>query len=207
VQDEGESLVTCLVDPKPGEWIADPCAAPGTKATHLVERGRGAARVAASDVVPARAAKIPQAVARLGLQNVHVFVADLARYPSGGVFDAVLLDAPCSGLGVLSRRADARWRKSEESIVRAVSIQRSLLLAAAGLVRPGGRLVYSVCSVEPEEGWGVVTGFLDNRTGFRVEPAGDLLPGGIVDERGALMALPHVHGTDGVFAVRLRLSR
>jgi 16S rRNA (cytosine967-C5)-methyltransferase len=129
---------------------------------------------------------------------------DGTRPPFGASFDGVLVDAPCSGLGVLRRRADARWRKEEPIIAEMASLQRALLDRAAALVRADGVLVYSVCSFEPEETDATVKGFLATHEEFVQEDARPFVPPSFRGEDGAVRALPHVHGTDGVFAARLR---
>lgn len=124
------------------------------------------------------------------------------------VYDKVLVDAPCSGTGVLAKRADLRWRRTPEQLVELCTLQDELLAAAAMLVRPGGLLVYSTCSIEPEEHAGRIEAFLARhaRGGewcVEAPPAG-LLPQEVVTPEGYATTLPHVHGTDGAFAVRFR---
>jgi len=119
-------------------------------------------------------------------------------------FEAVLVDAPCSGLGVLRRRADARWRKGEAIVAEMATLQRALLAAASALVRPGGIMVYSVCSFEPEETDATVKEFLGTHSNFVQEDARPYAPPAFRGQDAALRAYPHVHGTDGVYAVRLR---
>jgi 16S rRNA (cytosine967-C5)-methyltransferase len=147
IQDVASQLVAELVGVQPGELVADLCAAPGGKATGMASPVPSAL-IAASDMNRMRAALIAQNVGRLRLPNVATLVAD-GRHPPyrPASFDRVLLDAPCSGLGVLRRRPDARWRIQRDDIPRLASLQRDLLDAAAQLVRPGGTLVYSVCTL------------------------------------------------------------
>jgi 16S rRNA (cytosine967-C5)-methyltransferase len=121
-------------------------------------------------------------------------------------FDRVLVDAPCSSLGVIGRRADARWRKGPETLLEMPPVQLELLIAGARRVRPGGVLVYSVCSFEPEETTAVVERFLAAEPGFHLEPAGTWLPADVVDDQGFMCVLPHRHGCDGAFAARFRRS-
>ncbi len=149
VQDVASQWVADLVEPHPGDRIADLCAAPGGKATALA---CGAKLVAAVDVRPGRSALVAANARRLEAANVAVVTADAAAPPfPPGCFDRVLVDAPCSGLGVLRRRPDARWRIAEGDIVALAGVQQHMLEAAAPLVRPGGVLVYSVCTLTAAE--------------------------------------------------------
>jgi 16S rRNA (cytosine967-C5)-methyltransferase len=203
VQDESETLVGQLVSPRPGYRVLDLCAAPGGKTTHLAELMADRGEIVAVDKHPSRARVLREGVARLGLHSVEVREGDAMDMKWQGEFHRVLVDAPCSGLGVLARRADARWRKKPNIIPRMAAIQKQLLASAASAVRRGGALVYSVCSFEPEETVDVISSFLEQHPGFRMIHAKGYLPGEVVSEEGALLCLPHVHGTDGVFAVRL----
>jgi 16S rRNA (cytosine967-C5)-methyltransferase len=205
-QDESEALVSLLVDPQPHERILDLCAAPGGKCTHLAERIRDEGEVWAMERAPERVASLEQTVARLGCQSVHVVAGDGRTYTFPMPFDRVLVDAPCSSLGVIGRRADARWRKGPETLLEMPPVQLELLIAGARRVRPGGVLVYSVCSFEPEETTEVVEHFLATERGFQIEPAGAWLVADVVDERGFMCVLPHRHGCDGAFAARFRRS-
>src|SRR5690606_10759906 len=130
----------------------------------------------------------------------------MAQRPDPPSGDRVLLDAPCSGLGVLAKRADLRWRRTLDEIGQLTDLQDELLDAAAALVRPGGLLVYSTCTTEPEENAERVEAFLGRQAAFVLERADGLVPEAFVTEEGYFAALPHVHGTDGAFAARLRRS-
>ncbi len=204
VQDESESLVSRLVAPRPHERILDLCAAPGGKCTHLAELMGDEGDVWAMERNEARVPSIETAVARLGIHAVHVVQGDGRHYPFPMPFDRVLVDAPCSGLGVLARRADARWRKGPEVFRELTPIQLDLLQAGGGHARPGGVLVYSVCSFEPEETLGVVERFLRASPQFVLEAATGILPDGAVDENGFMILMPHRNGCDGAFAARFR---
>jgi len=150
VQDETSMKVAPLLDPKPGERVLDLCAAPGGKTTHLAELLGGKGVVVAVDL-PDRIGLVAESAKRLGLVNVECVAGDGATIAFREAFDAVLVDAPCSNTGVLARRPDVRWRLKERDIAGAAAIQRRLLANAARLLKPGGRLVYSTCSLEPEE--------------------------------------------------------
>jgi len=203
-QDESEALVGRLVAPQPHERILDLCAAPGGKCTHLAERIGDEGEVWAMERNEARVASLNSTVARLGVHSVHVVQGDGRTYTFPMPFDRVLVDAPCSGLGVLARRADARWRKGPEMLDEMPPIQLELLAAGGRRARPGGVLVYSVCSFEPEETTDVVEDFLRDNPQFVLESAAGVLPDEVVDENGFMRIYPHVHGCDGAFAARFR---
>ena len=150
-QDEGAVLVGHAVGPRPGERLLDLCAAPGGKTTHLAALSNDQAAVTALDDHEHKVELIRQNCRRLGVQNVTALATDARTFKAGEPFDGLLLDAPCTGTGVLRRRADLRWRRTSEDLQELVALQRELLSNAAGLVKPGGRLVYSTCSLEPEE--------------------------------------------------------
>src|SRR5262249_22402712 len=202
VQDESETLVGLLVAPKPGERVLDLCAAPGGKTGHLAELMGDRGVVVALDKHAARVRALEKSVERLGLHSVQVREGDALATSWDEKFDRVLVDAPCSGFGVLARRADARWRKKPDLFETMPRVQDELLDAGSRAVRPGGTLVYSVCSFEPEETTAVVQRFLETHPDFVAFDAHEVLPADIVTPEGYLRMLPHVHGTDGSFAAR-----
>lgn len=205
VQDEASQLVALLCDPAEDARILDLCAAPGGKATALAERAsRG--RVDAVDRSPRKVAQVRGGAVRLGLSHVHTFPADGAAplpFAQPGEYDLVLVDAPCTGLGVLRRHPEAKWRVTEEDVAR-LAVQQSRLLAnAARYAKPGGALVYSVCTFTREETTDVTRAFLANHAEFALEPpsAEDLAR---LAPAGELRLFPHTHGTDAFYAARLR---
>ena len=205
LQDEAEASVPGLLEIGPGDRALDLCAAPGGKASQMAEKVAPGGRLTAVEVQPGRARALREnLVERLRLPGVDVICADGRTVPFEAPFHGVLLDAPCTGLGVLRRRADARWRKEERDIATMAALQAELLDRAGALTRPGGVLVYSVCSLEPEETDGVVAAFLERTPAFRLEDARPHLPGGFAGSEPVLRANPYRHGTDGVFAARLR---
>jgi len=201
-QDQASQAVAALVGAEAGERILDVAAAPGGKATALAERMRGRGLVVAADANGGRLRSVRAAAERLGLAAVvRSCVADGARPPfPPGTFDRVLLDAPCSGLGVLRRRPDARWRIRPAAIVELAALQQRLLAASAALLRPGGRLVYSVCTLTAAETIEVDAWAAEHLPHLVAEalPA-PWRPHG----RGGLV-LPTDAGTDGMFALVLR---
>lgn len=203
VQDAGSTLIGHLVAPGAGQVVADLCSAPGGKATHLYELARGEVTVLAADLVAERLIKVRENAARLGHEGIQVLVSD-ARRPAVAGCDTVLLDAPCTGLGVLARKWDLRWTKREEDIARMAAYQKDLLLGAAGAVKSGGVLVYSTCSIEPEENEEVVEAALSEAAGLELEDISRYVPDSVVLKHGMMQTLPHVHGVDGLFGARLR---
>jgi len=211
VQDEASMLVAHLLDPQPAEAILDACAAPGGKTTAIAALTGGRARILAMDLHPQRVALVEEGAARLGAAGIATRCWDLTHPPgflAAGSFDRVLLDAPCSGLGVLRRNPETRWRRTPEDVGEMAGLQRRLLESVAGLIRPGGCLLYSLCTLTPEETDGVVADFLDAHPEFVREDLRRTAPQGwqeLFDGSGALRTLPHRHGgMDAFFAVRFR---
>jgi 16S rRNA (cytosine967-C5)-methyltransferase len=201
-QDQGSQAVVDVLDPQPRDRVLDAAAAPGGKATAAAERvGDGV--VVAADLQPGRLGLVRQAVTRLGLDNVvATVVADGRRLPvAPDTFDRVLVDAPCTGLGVLRRRPEARWRVDPGSVERLADLQRALVQEAATAVRRGGLLVYSVCTLTRAETTGVAGWAAANLDGFTVVPP----PGPPWEPVGAgARLLPHRAGTDGMFVCTFR---
>jgi 16S rRNA (cytosine967-C5)-methyltransferase len=211
IQDLGSQWAAAAVGARSGERIVDLCAAPGGKATWLaygrggpaaVGPGERPAIVVAADLDAVRAGVITANVDRLGLDNVATVVADGTRPPlAPGHFDRVLVDAPCSGLGVLRRRPDARWRIQQGDLARLAALQRRLLEAAVPLLAPGGLLVYTVCTLTLVE-----TAGIDRWLAAQYPQAQPVLPPGPPWEqigRGARL-LPQSAATDGMFLLALK---
>jgi len=204
-QARGSILVARILDPRPGERVLDMCAAPGAKATHAAALMRGEGELTALEVNPARARALAENCRRLAASNVRVVAADATVPLERDGFDGVLLDAPCSDLGTLQARPDARWRKSPERVAALRGTQRRLLEAAASQVRPGGALIYSTCTISPPENEQLVRSFLDTHRGFAADDLGARHPrlrSGL-DAR-FLQLLPSRDLTDGFFVARLR---
>lgn len=209
VQDESGMLVTWVLAPRPGERVLDLTAGLGGKTTHVLEWLKGHGDVTAVDSAPSRLRLLKENVRRLGLtRGLETWQGDARsyglRHPQA--FDAVLLDAPCSGLGVLRRHVDARWKKQPEDLARHTRLQRQLLEAAFEAVRPGGRIVYSTCSFEPEETREMVDRFCEEHPELRVDSAADFLPhpdlmAAVHDDMATVF--PGDFGMDGFFIARL----
>jgi len=207
-QDEAAQLVSLYAAPPAGARVLDACAAPGGKACHLAELG--AADVLAVDLHARKARQIEEAARRLGLDNLRAIAADATLpIPGEGPFDLALVDAPCTGLGTLRRHPEMKLRRTPEDVDRLAALQARLLDRVSLLVKPGGLLVYALCTLTPEECDEQVQRFLEGHPRFRLEPPprGWALPAADVDcldAQGRLRTLTHRTGTDGFFAVRLR---
>lgn len=200
LQDPASTLVTEYAAVPHGGDVADLCAAPGGKS---IELSRRAGHVYSSDISPFRLQRLVDNVRRLEIAHVHPYVAD-ARLPAMRPMDAVLVDAPCTGTGTFRRHPDARWRLKASDLAVMAALQRSILRSLASVVKPGGLLVYSTCSLEPEENDAQVDDFLAANPGWQVEPPPEgTVPPSVMDA-GRLRVLPQHHGTDGAFAARLR---
>lgn len=207
-QDEASQLVVRLFGERIGPRAADVCAAPGGKTLLIAERQPSDGRVVAADRHPGRLRRMARFVERVGGTGVLPVCADMAAAatPLGRTFDAVLVDAPCSGTGTLRRHPEIRWRLVPDDLLALAARQSTLLANAAALVAPGGRLVYSVCSLEPEEGEAVIDGFLASCPAFRIaDPRPALVPAAaeLVRGPGFLHTSPVDDGLDGFFAVAL----
>jgi 16S rRNA (cytosine967-C5)-methyltransferase len=200
VQDPAATLVTQYAAIPAGASVADLCAAPGGKS---LEMSRSANAVFAGDKSLARLQRLLANRRRLETTNLHPFVAD-ARAPAIRPVDAVLIDVPCTGTGTFRRHPDARWRLKISDFAVMSALQKTIVRAAATVVKPGGLLIYSTCSLEPEENDDQVASFLSENLNWFLEPPPDgSIPTDLLDN-GKLRILPQRHGTDGAFAARLR---
>jgi 16S rRNA (cytosine967-C5)-methyltransferase len=181
--------------------VIDLCAAPGGKAVGLAATAR---YVVAADLSVGRLRRVREHVDRLGLGDRLGVVAADGRVPPFAPVDMVLLDAPCTGTGTLRRHPDGRWRVGMEDLDALAALQRELLDAASPLVRPGGLLVYSTCSLEPEENEEQVAGFLERHPAFARDTDGGVTDPELLNAEGDLMVLPQRTGVDGAYAARLR---
>ncbi len=202
VQDASSTLVGHVLSPEGGSTTVDLCSAPGGKATHLYELMGGKGTLVASDVSLDRLADVKRNALRLGHDGMLYAVSD-ARNAAFTDADFVLVDAPCTGLGVLARRWDLRWAKRESDIARMASYQRKILNGAIEIVKPGGIVVYSTCSIEPEENEKIVETVVAKRGDVRFADIGRFVPETVVYKEGMMQTLPHRDNVDGIFAARL----
>jgi 16S rRNA (cytosine967-C5)-methyltransferase len=207
VQDEAAQLVSLMLDPRPGETVLDACAGLGGKTLHTAQLMQDQGQIMAMDTDPDKLSLLQAEALRLGVTSVQCRVLDLMKADASdfpGYFDRVLVDAPCTGLGVLRRNPDTKWKRSVQDIQRMAAQQKKLLNAAANRVKPGGTLVYAVCSGEPEENEQVVTAFLKKRKDYELSPIQECF--GLPMDR-YLKTFPNGMNMDGFFAARLKRQK
>lgn len=210
VQDEAAQLIAYLLSPQPGERILDACAGLGGKTGHIAQLMKNTGQIIAADIDRDKLARLKAAMQRMGITIVSTRICDFttpAANGSLGQFDRVLLDAPCSGLGVIRRNPDIKWDSTKKNIDKFRKKQGTLLQQVGCMVKPGGTLVYAVCSVEPEENERVVADFLSSCPDFQVQTDLPGLPFSMtpfMDGQGFIRTFPHIHRMDGFFAVCMK---
>ncbi|EKE03270.1 MAG: hypothetical protein ACD_20C00225G0014 [uncultured bacterium] len=214
VQSESSSLVSIVLDPQENGKVLDLCAAPGGKTTHIAALMNDTGEITAVDINPKRLEKVQNNCLRLGVKSVKIKAADATKYQSDKKYDRILIDAPCSNTGVLIKRIDARWKKSPEDIQNLAILQLEILNNAAKLVKSGGIIVYSTCSIEPEENQQVIEKFLENNRDFQADKIMPYLPWkcetnenplcSSEEDKGYFQILQSRQNIDGFFIARLR---
>lgn len=208
LQSEASQLVTHLLEPQPGERILDACAGAGGKSAHIAELQDDRGAVVALDLHRHALARLRGEARRLGLDSIAAVQSDARRAPlSPGLFDRVLLDAPCTGFGTVRQHPEIRWRRRESDVAASARLQVELLSSLLDQVKPGGVLVYAVCTLLREENANVVDAVLARRADVERQDARPHLPEAaraFVDEHGALRTSPAAGGLDGFYAVRLK---
>ncbi len=208
VQDESSQMAAILLNPQPGERILDACAAPGGKSTHLAQLMENRGELLAMDIAGSKLPLIQESARRLGISIIQTRAADLLRsgHLPAASFDRILLDAPCSGLGVIRRNPEAKWRLAPSDITRLASAQAAMLGNALRMLKPGGVLLYSTCSTSREENETVVHDFVSRNGNYVIENLNDLFPqyGELFTPDAMFRAWPHRYGMDGFFAARIR---
>jgi 16S rRNA (cytosine967-C5)-methyltransferase len=203
VQAPSSGWVIALLDVHKGEKLIDLCSAPGGKTALLAELTGDDGRVCAAEVKWPRLMNVVETIERMELNNVYPLLCDATHPPFAGVFDKVLLDAPCTATGVFNRHPEARWVRSEDDLKRIIEIQYQLLSSSASLVGKNGVIVYSTCSIEPEENEMQIERFLKEHPEFILEPAPEVIPRRYVDDHGFVKITPFDHQMDGMFGARL----
>jgi 16S rRNA (cytosine967-C5)-methyltransferase len=222
IQDESAAFVSIIVDPKSTDFVIDLCAAPGGKTLHMAELMENKGRVVAVDQSASRLLPLKESRTRLGLKNLEIVAHDGRTFKSATLADKILIDAPCTGTGVINRRADLRFKRKPEDLASLIELQRELLTNAARCVKPGGSLVYSTCSIEPEENFGNAQWFLETFEQFEPEDISKYLPPSILAECAptwegpackskmeesfiySVQLLPSRHNVSGFFVAKFR---
>lgn len=211
IQDESSMLVAEAVAPEPGMTVLDCCSAPGGKTSHMAELMKDRGTVIASDLHEHKVSLVREQAQRLGLESVKAIATDallLKERYAPMTFDRILLDAPCSGLGVIRRKPDLKWSKSSEDVASISELQRELLESVSGLLKPGGVLVYSTCTIESAENEETVGDFLRRNPQFtsadRDTPLGGRLRDLLSSDAPGIQILPHHFGSDGFYIAALR---
>lgn len=202
IQDESTGLACKLLDVKPGMRVLDLFAAPGGKTAYLTSLMNDEGEIVAVDRYEARLNILNSNMERLGFKSVKSFVADALEFKDEP-YDRVLADVPCSGTGTLSKKPDIKWKKDLLDIKRMTDMQIKYIENAASLLKVNGILVYSTCSIEPEENHDIVKEFLEKNSNFKLVNASTTLPDELIDEHGCIQTYPHVHQMDGSFAAKL----
>ncbi len=209
VQDEAAQLICLLLAPQPGEHVLDACAAPGGKATHLAEMMNNRGKIVALESDRKRLLRIDENAKRLGISIIHAAQGDAAKF-SEGEYDRILIDAPCSGLGVLRRHPDGRWTKTVENLRERAKLQARILENCATLLKSGGIMVYATCTTEPEENENIIRRFLDKHPEFRLDDPRPYLPAAavkLVGEDLLFRTFPSAPMLDGFFGARIKRER
>lgn len=210
IQDESSMLVAPALQVKPGLRVLDACAAPGGKTTHLAEMMDNQGEIVACDVHPHKRELVAHTAKRLGITIVKTLVSDAADLPKQdiGLFDRILLDAPCTGLGVIRRKPDIKWNKQEQDIKDIAKVQFELISQVSKLLKPGGLMVYSTCTIEPEENQDLIERFLQQNEEYELDQSLSLdLPDAVKElagQKGYVQILPHQFSSDGFFISRIR---
>ncbi|MBN8544574.1 MAG: 16S rRNA (cytosine(967)-C(5))-methyltransferase RsmB [Ignavibacteria bacterium] len=202
IQDESTGMPCLLLDVKPGMRVLDMCAAPGGKSAYIADLMNNSGEIVSLDKFESRVKLMQANLDRLGISIVKFVTADALEYEDE-LFDRVLLDAPCSGLGTLSKKPDIKWKRDLLDIKKLTPLQSDLLQKASEMVKPGGAVVYSTCTIEPEENYEIITKFLLENPNFALDDASNFVDKRIVDENGCIQSLPHRDKMDGAFSARL----
>jgi len=206
IQDESTGFPCKLLDVKPGMKVLDFCAAPGGKTALLSEYMNNEGELVALDKYESRLKMLQNNLKRLHVKNVRAVVADALEFEENN-FDRILVDVPCTGLGTLKKKPDIKWKRDIGDFRRLNVTQSQLLAKAAALLKPGGVLVYSTCTIEPEENYEIINKFLEENPSYGLLNAEETLDKKVVDEHGCVQTMPNVHNIDGAFSAKLIRNR
>jgi len=202
IQDESAGLACRLLRVRDDMRVLDLCAAPGGKTAYIAALMHDKGKIVAIDKYDSRLKILRKNMRRLGLKSIQTIETDALDY-NNGPYDRVLADVPCTGSGTLSKKPDIKWKKDIFDLRGLNDLQFNLLCKAGSLVKPGGVVVYSTCSIEPEENYGIIERFLSGNSNFKLESAKDKFPDDILDDHGCIQTFPHKHKMDGAFAAKL----
>lgn len=202
VQDESTGFPCKLLDLKPGLRVLDLCAAPGGKTGFLADMMNNEGEIIAIDRYESRLNILIKNLERLGVKNVKPIAVDAMEYNEGD-FDRVLVDAPCTGFGTLTKKPDIKWKKDIGDLKKVAELQYTLLEKAASLLKQGGSVVYSTCTIEPEENLDIINKFLEHHKNFKLDPADNYVTKEVVGSNGCIQTYPHIHLMDGAFSAKL----
>ncbi len=203
VQDESTGFPCMLLDVKPGHRVLDMCAAPGGKTAMLADLMNNNGEIIALDRYESRLKILGANLERYGVTNVKMENVDALEY-DGGPFDRILIDAPCSGLGTIRKKPDIKWKREPVDLRKLSEIQSDLLQKGASLLAEGGYLVYSTCTIEPDENFDIVRKFLEKNPDYKLINAGEIIDENVIDENGCVQTFPNVHQMDGSFAAKIQ---
>ena len=210
IQDESAGLAAKLLSPEKDELVIDVCSAPGGKTSYISEMMNNQGQIIAVDKYLSRIEVMQKNFERLGVKNAKVIHDDISDPRTAelkdlliGKADKVLVDAPCSGLGVLSKKPDIKWKREPDDIVQLQKLQIEILENALKYLKPEGKIIYSTCTTETEENMNVIENFLNAHPEFSIENAADFVPEKVVNKDGCIELFPHIHNTDGAFSARL----
>lgn len=203
IQDESTGFPIKLLSVSPGMRVLDLCSAPGGKTGFIADEMKNTGEIVALDKFESRLKILEKNLSRLKVKNVITKAIDAFDFEDEVGFDRVLIDAPCSGLGTLTKKPDLKWKRDLGDIRKIVNIQYDLLKKGASLVKVNGFVVYSTCTIEPEENYELIKKFLSENSNFSLISATSSVPKSVVDENGCVATLPHIHNVDGAFAAKL----
>ncbi len=204
VQDESTGFPIKLLELEQNQRVLDLCAAPGGKTAFIADEMNNTGEIIALDKFESRLNILNKNLDRLKVKNVKTFAVDALDYEDSKGFDRVLVDAPCSGLGTLTKKPDLKWKKDLGDVRKISNIQYELLRKASSLIKSGGYLVYSTCTIEPEENFDVVKKFLEENPNFELIKDHPQIHKSVIDENGCVSTLPHIHGIDGSFSAKIK---
>jgi 16S rRNA (cytosine967-C5)-methyltransferase len=210
IQDESAGMMSHLVDPKKDDILIDMCAAPGGKSSHLSELMENEGKIYSVEKYLSRTELMARTFERLGVKNAEIIHDDvltpsteLMKEELIGKADRILVDAPCTGLGVITKKPDIKWKREPGDIVKLHDLQFEILESSVKYLKPKGVIVYSTCTTEPEENYEVIKQFLEKHPEFKLDDAGEFVSRKVVNDAGCIETFPHIHNVDGAFGARL----